>query len=81
MFFVCFLLSVNCKLSKIYIRDSLMMLWVVLVLGRQVDGSVVTWGDPSSGGKSSKVAEQLKAGVTSAAWQPNLCVSFLWEKV
>ena len=58
-----------------------MMLWVVLVLGRQVDGSVVTWGDPSSGGKSSKVAEQLKAGVTSAAWQPNLCVSFLWEKV
>ena len=40
--------------------------------GRQVDGSVVTWGDPSSGGKSSKVAEKLKAGVTSAACQPNV---------
>lgn len=44
--------------------------------GRQVDGSVVTWGDPSSGGKSSKVAEKLKAGVTSAAWQPNLAFEF-----
>lgn len=40
------------------------------VLGlSQVDGSVVTWGDQTSGGKSSKVAQELKAGVTSAAWQ------------
>lgn len=26
---------------------------------------MVTWGDPTSGGKSSKVAQELKAGVSS----------------
>ena len=29
----------------------------------KVDGSVVTWGDPDSGGDSSGVAEQLSGGV------------------
>ena len=27
----------------------------------------MTWGDPTSGGKSSKVAQELKAGVSSAS--------------
>lgn len=33
----------------------------------EVDGSVVTWGEATSGGKSSEVAQHLKTGVVSVA--------------
>ena len=36
-------------------------------LYREVDGSVVTWGDPKCGGDSSKVKQQLR-GVVDVSW-------------